>query len=178
MFLYLQNETTYRIKFGIVLKLVMSCKTSEKEIWNSTHTVVVVMTDIWKSGTSKRVPWKINLDPKGLKQQLQEPSDPNREAGTPGSFCPSWCHLLIAPDHHHLLFVFIFQAAIKKAEKTGCLDRIQKHFITDNEGRIDWMKYGLILSLIPENLVYYIFGRSLPSLINECSTLLSFIWQR
>ena len=53
MFLYFQNETTYSIKFGIVLKLVMSSKTPEKEIWHSTHTVEVVMTDIW---TSKMAP--------------------------------------------------------------------------------------------------------------------------
>ena len=45
MFLYLKNETIYSFKFGIVLKLVMSFKTSEKEIWNSLHSVVVVMTD-------------------------------------------------------------------------------------------------------------------------------------
>ena len=32
MFLYLQNEITYSIKFGFVLKPVMSSKTSEKEI--------------------------------------------------------------------------------------------------------------------------------------------------
>ncbi len=44
MFLYLQNETTYSIKFGLVLKLVMSSKTSEKEILHKMHTVVVVMT--------------------------------------------------------------------------------------------------------------------------------------
>ena len=37
MFLYLQNEITYSIKFDIVIKLVMSFKTSEKEIWHNMH---------------------------------------------------------------------------------------------------------------------------------------------
>ena len=34
MFLYLISEITYGIKFGIVLELVMSIKTSAKYVWN------------------------------------------------------------------------------------------------------------------------------------------------
>ncbi len=54
-FLYLPKETTYSIKFGIVLKLVMSSKTLEEVIQHNMHTVGqgVVMTDIWKGETSK-----------------------------------------------------------------------------------------------------------------------------
>ena len=40
MFLYLQNETIDSIKFGVVLKLVMASKISEKEIWHNVHTMV------------------------------------------------------------------------------------------------------------------------------------------
>ncbi len=56
MILYLQNETTYSIKFGTVLKLEMSSKTSEKVIWHYMYTVGVVMADIWKDETSKLEP--------------------------------------------------------------------------------------------------------------------------
>ena len=56
MFLYLQNETTYSIQFGIILQFVMTSKTAEKEIWHNMLTVVVVMTDIWKGETSKMEP--------------------------------------------------------------------------------------------------------------------------
>ena len=56
MFLYLKNKTTYDIKFGIILKLVMSFKTLQKEIWHSMHMVVGVTTDIWKGETSKTEP--------------------------------------------------------------------------------------------------------------------------
>ncbi len=59
MLLYLQNESTYSIKLGIFLKLVISSKTSENVIRHSNdkmHTVGVVMTDIWKGETSKRKP--------------------------------------------------------------------------------------------------------------------------
>ncbi len=59
MFLYLQNETTYNIKFGLVLKPVMSSKTPEKEILHKMHTVVVVMTDIWKDETPKMEPERV-----------------------------------------------------------------------------------------------------------------------
>ena len=57
MFLNLQNEITYRyiIKFGIILKLVLSSNTSETEIWHKMRTVVVVMKDIWGE-TSKMEP--------------------------------------------------------------------------------------------------------------------------
>ena len=67
MFLYLQNETTYSIKFGLVLKPVMPFKTSEKEILHKMHTVVVVVTDISKDDTPVQK-WnlKINSGPKGL----------------------------------------------------------------------------------------------------------------
>ena len=51
MFLYLHNETSYGIKFGIILKLG-----SEKEIWHNMLTVVVVMTDICKGEPSKMKP--------------------------------------------------------------------------------------------------------------------------
>ena len=56
MFLHLQNETTYSIKFGLDLKLMMSSKPSEKEILHKMHTVVVVMTDTWKGETPKMEP--------------------------------------------------------------------------------------------------------------------------
>ena len=56
MFLYLQNETTYSIKFGLILKPVMSSKPWEKEILHKVHTVVVVMAGIWKGETPKMEP--------------------------------------------------------------------------------------------------------------------------
>ncbi len=58
MFLYLQKEITYSIKFGLVLKPVMSSKTLEKEILHKMYTVGVVMTDIWKGETPKMEPEK------------------------------------------------------------------------------------------------------------------------
>ncbi len=56
MFLYLHNETTYSMKFGIILKHVMSSKTSEQVIRHYMHTVGVVMTDIGKGETPKMEP--------------------------------------------------------------------------------------------------------------------------
>ena len=54
MFLFLQNETPYSITFVIISKLVMSSKTSEKEIWDNMPTVIVVITDQWKGEKFKK----------------------------------------------------------------------------------------------------------------------------
>ena len=60
MFLYLLCETTFSIKFGIILKPVMSCKTSAKDVWNIMHVVGVVVTNIMKVKPQKWNPriWK------------------------------------------------------------------------------------------------------------------------
>ena len=65
MSLYLQNKSTYNLKFGIVLKLVMFSKTSEKEIWHNIHTMAVVMTHNLRRWNFKNGTWKLIQIQKG-----------------------------------------------------------------------------------------------------------------